>query len=118
MSIGRMFDRSVLLGIGLVVALLVVSTGLTYRNTRQLNEDAGRVAHTHEVLNMTTAVLLTLLDAETGQRGFLITGKDTNAAVEVHDERAQGIFDTHAVFGRITGQLAQRRPVRGFRKRL
>src|ERR671935_866045 len=73
---GRTFDKSVLVGIGLVVALLVGNAGLAYRNTRQLLEDAGWVAHTHEVLDLTSDVLRTLVDAETGQRGFLITGKD------------------------------------------
>src|ERR1700730_10028629 len=72
----RTFDRGVLAGIGLVVALLAVNAGLAYRNTRQLNEDAGWVAHTHEVLDLTADVLLTLVDAETGQRGFLLTGKE------------------------------------------
>src|SRR3989454_572584 len=73
---GRTFDKSVLVGIGLVVALLVVNAGLAYRNTRQLLEDAGWVAHTPEVLDLTSDVLRTLVDAETGQRGFLITGKE------------------------------------------
>ena len=42
----RTFDKSVLVGVALVVALLVVNAGLAYRNTRQLLEDAGWVAHT------------------------------------------------------------------------
>src|SRR5215831_4444149 len=72
----RTFDKSVLAGVGLVVALLVVNAGVAYRNTRQLLEDAGWVAHTHEVLDLTSDVLRTLVDAESGQRGFLITGKE------------------------------------------
>src|SRR5919204_5126575 len=73
---GRTFDKSVLVGIGLVVALLVGNAAVAYRNTRQLLEDAGWVAHTQEVLDLTDDVLRTLVDAETGQRGFLITGKE------------------------------------------
>ncbi len=73
---GRTFDKSVLVGVGLVVALLVGNAGLAYRNTRQVLEDAGQVAHTHEVLDLTGDVLRTLVDAETGQRGFLVTGKE------------------------------------------
>ena len=72
----RTFDKGVLVGVGLVVALLVVNAGLAYRNTRQILEDAGWVAHTHEVLDLTGDVLRTLVDAETGQRGLLITGKE------------------------------------------
>jgi PAS domain S-box-containing protein len=92
---GRAFDRSVLLGIGLVVALLVVNAGLAYRNTRQLNEDAGWVAHAHEVRDLTASVLLTLVDAETGQRGFLVTGEDE--FLQPYD----------AALNRLTGQMAK-----------
>ena len=73
---GRTFDKGVLVGVGLVVALLVGNAGLAYRNTRQLLEDAGWVAHTQEVLDLSSDVLRTLVDAETGQRGFLLTGKE------------------------------------------
>jgi methyl-accepting chemotaxis protein len=66
----------VLVGAGLFAALLVVIAVLTYRNTSQLENDAGWVAHTNEVLDLTGGVLLALVDAETGQRGFLLTGKD------------------------------------------
>ena len=61
---------------GLFAALLVAIAALTYRNTRQLNEDARWVAHTNEVLDLTGEVLLAIVDAETGQRGFLLTGRD------------------------------------------
>jgi CheY-like chemotaxis protein len=37
----RPFATPVTLGIGLVVAVLFVNAGLTYRNTRRLNKDAG-----------------------------------------------------------------------------
>src|SRR5262245_28229411 len=73
---GRTLDKGVLVGVGLVVALLVGNAALAYRNTRQLLEDAGWVAHTREVLDLTSDLLRTLVDAETGQRGFLITGKE------------------------------------------
>jgi PAS domain S-box-containing protein len=74
---GRTLDKGVLLGIGLVVAVLVGNAFLAYRNTSQLLEDAGQVAHTHEVLDLTADLLRTLVDAETGQRGYLLTGKDS-----------------------------------------
>ncbi len=69
-------DRTVLIGAGLFAALLVAIAALTYRNTSQLNEDARWVAHTNEVLDLTGEVLLAIVDAETGQRGFLLTGRD------------------------------------------
>jgi PAS domain S-box-containing protein len=72
----RTFDRSVLLGLVLLTTLLVLNAALAYFNTRQLREDAGWVTHTHEVLDLTADVLLALVDAETGERGFLLTGRD------------------------------------------
>ncbi len=69
-------DRTVLVGAGLFAALLVAIAALTYRNTSQLNEDARWVAHTNKVLDLTGEVLLAIVDAETGQRGFPLTGRD------------------------------------------
>jgi PAS domain S-box-containing protein len=72
----RTWDRGILVGVGLVTVMLVVNAALTYRSTRQLNEDAGAVARTHEVLDLIDDVLLALVDAETGERGFLLTGQE------------------------------------------
>ena len=74
---GRTFDKSVLVGVGLVVALLVGNAGLAYRNTRQLLDDAGWVAHTHEVMDRLEEVSGHLREAETVQRTYLIVGGDT-----------------------------------------
>jgi PAS domain S-box-containing protein len=72
----RTLDGGVLIGIALIVALLCANAALALRNTQQLDDDARWVAQTHDVLDATGDVLLTLIDAETGQRGFLVTGRD------------------------------------------
>jgi PAS domain S-box-containing protein len=72
----RVFDKSVLVGVWILVALLLGGTILSYLNTHQLNEDARWVAHTQEVLDLIGDVMLTVVDAETGERGFLIGGKE------------------------------------------
>jgi PAS domain S-box-containing protein len=92
----RTFDKGLVVGLGLVAALLVINAWLTYRNTHQLDQDAGMVAHTHEVLDQTGDVLLTLVDAETGQRGFLVTGKDNflepyNTALDHLEQRVTSL---------------------------
>ncbi len=71
----RTLGRGTLIGILLVVALLFVNAALTIHNTQQLDVDAHWVAQTHEVLDLTNDVMLTVLDAETGQRGYLVTGR-------------------------------------------
>jgi CHASE3 domain sensor protein len=58
------------------VILLVLSAGLGYWNTVQLRENDVWVSHTNEVLDALGGVLSTMEDAETGQRGYLITGED------------------------------------------
>jgi PAS domain S-box-containing protein len=70
----RPLDRSLAIGLIVVVALLAGNAVLAYRNTRQLYIDAHAVARTHEIVNALDDVLSTMKDAETGQRGYLITG--------------------------------------------
>jgi signal transduction histidine kinase len=72
----RLFEKRLIIGVGLIVALLMLSAVLTYHNTQRLNEDAGSVAHSLEVLGLTSEVLLALLDAEAAEQGYLITFKD------------------------------------------
>ena len=62
-------------GAVLVAALLLLGVAVVLRSTRQLNDDANRVAHTHEVLTELANLLSLVKDAETGQRGYLITGE-------------------------------------------
>ncbi len=72
----RLFDKRLIIGVGLIAALLLLSAVLTYRNTDRLNEDTGWVAHSHEVLGLTSEVLLALLDAEAIEQSYLITPKE------------------------------------------
>jgi|SRR5579884_244541 len=72
----RRFDKRLVLGVWLIVALLVLSAALTYYNTWRLNENASQVAYSHEVLALTSEVLLALLDAEAAEQGYLITRND------------------------------------------
>jgi len=73
---GRTLDRTVQIGVVLVTALLVFNAVLAYRNIRQLDDDAKWVSHTQETLAATDAAMLALVDAETGERGYLLTGQD------------------------------------------
>ena len=94
-DVKRLFDNSVSVGLACVVALLLLTSGLSYWNTRQLVRDAKWVAHSYEVQSATSAVLLAMVDAETGQRGFLITGQDKflepydSALARLEDQVAQ-----------------------------
>ena len=66
-----------LLGAGaLLVVLLLASVVVRDRSTRALYEHTQAVAHTHAVINALDRVLTRAVDAETGERGYLITGRD------------------------------------------
>jgi signal transduction histidine kinase/CheY-like chemotaxis protein/CHASE3 domain sensor protein len=67
---------SLYLSIAVVLMAFVVGGFIAYRNTRILSDDAGLITHTHEVLSDLEEVLSLAKDAETGQRGFIITGNE------------------------------------------
>jgi PAS domain S-box-containing protein len=58
----------------LVVALLVDAV-LTLHNIREVATAVQWVSHTHEVLGHLEQMVSTLKDAESGQRGYLLTGE-------------------------------------------
>jgi CHASE3 domain sensor protein len=70
------FGRKLTFGFGVSVLMLVVVSVVSYRSTDALIENNHRVTHSHEVLESIAHLLSTLKDAETGQRGFILTGND------------------------------------------
>ncbi len=70
----RTFERWILLGLGAIVFLIALSAELAYRNTTRLAEDARSVVLTLEVLDALGDMLNSTVDAETGERGYVITG--------------------------------------------
>jgi methyl-accepting chemotaxis protein len=71
------FGRKLAAGFGLAALTLVAIAAVSYRNTYSLIETDGWVAHTHQVRAELADLLSELKDAETGQRGYLITGDDS-----------------------------------------
>jgi CheY-like chemotaxis protein/CHASE3 domain sensor protein len=59
-----------------VVAIVLVAF-LSYSALQGSSDSARRVTHTLEVLEQLQALLSTLQDAETGQRGFVLTGDES-----------------------------------------
>ena len=64
------------IGMGLLAAILAINAGVAYQNTRRVHDSAAQVAHTHEVMDALESLFSTIKDAETGQRGYLITGEE------------------------------------------
>ncbi len=70
-------EQRVSVGFALICVILAGSFGIAYHNTRALIDANTWVAHTHEVLAALAATAGDLSDAQTGVRGFVITGDDT-----------------------------------------
>jgi PAS domain S-box-containing protein len=58
------------------MAILAVAGFSALHGLARLSDASARVEHTNAVLAATSDLLLRLTDAETGQRGFLLTGDD------------------------------------------
>lgn len=61
-------------GFSVSMVIVVVLGLVAFRSNRSLLRTSELVTHTHGVLQQTELLLSTLQDAETGQRGYLITG--------------------------------------------
>jgi PAS domain S-box-containing protein len=72
----KMGNRLVLAGFVIATAILVFVGWLSYRNTARFAEATQWREHTYEVLNSLDNVVGRLSDAETGQQGYLLTGKE------------------------------------------
>jgi methyl-accepting chemotaxis protein len=70
------FGKRIAAGFALSFVLLLLVGGVAYRSINALTQTSHGVAHSHTVLDHVAGLLSLLKDAETGQRGFVITGDD------------------------------------------
>src|SRR3984893_5922856 len=85
-------------GFSLALAVLLVVGAVSYDSTTKLSSSADWVRHTHEVLAGLDGLLSGLKDAETGQRGYVITGEPRylepyNTARDVVDQKLKHVRD-------------------------
>lgn len=73
---GKTIDRRWIVSIAMVTVLMVAIAVLNHHNTLLLHENARRVDEAHKIIDLTNGVLLGLVDTETGERGFLLTGNE------------------------------------------
>lgn len=91
------FERIVTAGFALALVGLAAISLVAFRSIEKLANEAGQVKQTQEALTRLSALLSTMTDAETGQRGFTITGDErflepyrtalTNYAIELRELR-------------------------------
>jgi CHASE3 domain sensor protein len=71
------FGRKIAAGFAISLVLLMAIGTVAYASLSKLTRTSQWVTHTHEVLEHIAGVLSLLKDAETGQRGYVITGEET-----------------------------------------
>jgi methyl-accepting chemotaxis protein len=70
------FGRKVGGGFAVITAALIAIAATGYRSVTSLIESNARVAHSHQVRRELAELYAQLINAETGMRGFVISGKD------------------------------------------
>src|SRR5947208_17006852 len=72
----RMPQTAELLTLAFAIVLVAFIGLLAYRTWADFNRSSEQVQISQKVIDGTNALLSSLKDAETGQRGFLLTGQD------------------------------------------
>jgi methyl-accepting chemotaxis protein len=88
-------------GFGVALAALMVVGAVSFNSTAKLIDSAEWVGHTHEVLSELDSVLSAFKDAETGQRGYIITGEARylepyQGALEIVDQKLKHLRELTA----------------------
>jgi PAS domain S-box-containing protein len=92
-------SKRLVAGYALAFGLLVVNTIVTFWNLETIASDSRHVSQTHEVLVGLETVLSNLRDAETGQRGYLLTGDNRylDPYTDARSEVRQSIADLKTI---------------------
>ena len=84
------FGKKLFAGFAIAAIVLVLVGAFGYRTTHAMVESARWVAHTNEVRRSATELMALVMDAESGARGFVASGKDTFLA---HHDDARSRVD-------------------------
>ena len=69
-------DPSVAFSLAGALAFFVISAAVSWYNVQTLRSNNERVVHSHEVIVGLSDLLSLIQDAETGQRGFVLTNSE------------------------------------------
>lgn len=94
---------------GLAILLLLLVQYLGYRSAEAQVETAGRVDHTRQVLSELDDILIAVLDAESGRRGFALTGDESLLAPyrDAHGRATAHLETVRRLVADNTAQLAR-----------
>jgi CHASE3 domain sensor protein len=68
--------RKIAVGFSIALALLVLIAWASFKSLGELTQNAQRVEETYQTLQTLESILARIIDVETGERGFLISGAD------------------------------------------
>jgi methyl-accepting chemotaxis protein len=80
MNAGMSIARKLILGFAFGPLILAIVGAIVYLNTEALIQARGWYTHTVQVLHQTDALRVRLLNAETGERGYVLTGDESYLA--------------------------------------
>jgi PAS domain S-box-containing protein len=91
-------ERKVLAGFALALAFLVLIGAVAYMSILRARADAAWVTHTHDVIMSLDQLQATVTNAESAQRGYVVTGNETylepyEQALQVRDAQLQKLTD-------------------------
>ena len=69
-------NKMIQIGFGGVISLMIINGAASFMITNKLVQSTSWVTHTYEVESKLAIIVSRLVDAETGQRGFLCTSKE------------------------------------------
>lgn len=70
------FRTQLLLSNGILMVMMLIISGILYKSINSLVDTFKWVNHTHEVIERGNSLLRSMIDMETGQRGYVIAGEE------------------------------------------
>jgi len=74
------FHKSILAWFSLAFIILVIVSYSSYLSFKKFAQEQEMIDHTYMVMDSVNSVLTNLLDAQSAQRGYILTGQDDNLA--------------------------------------
>ena len=89
-------EKKIQVGFGISLVILGIVAVLSFRNILRQVEATDWVAHTYQVMGETQKLTVKLIDAQTGQRGYIITGGERflglySSAIANHDDHLRRV---------------------------
>ncbi|WP_353131844.1 response regulator [Pseudopedobacter sp.] len=88
----KAFLRNLQIGFGISLLILILSSGASYISIQKLIQSREEIAKTREIVESTIEVLVDLQNIETGQRGYLLTGRDV--FLEPYNSGAKKVYSS------------------------